>query len=97
MMPKEKVKDEDADESFFMSQIPATTSSNDFVENLYQDKWETWLQNAEAKSPGESKELGDISQNPEELTLAALSKRGQVVPETYQFIKLWLKFIISNT
>ena len=82
MMPKEQTdKDDDLDDSIVLQQIPQ--SGNDFEENLYQDKWETWLQNAEAKVPGESKELGDLSQNPEDLTLTTLSKRSQIVTESY--------------
>ena len=38
-----------------------------------------------------------MSQNPEELQLGVLSRRGQIVPESYQFMRMWLRFIIINS
>ena len=84
MRPQEDAQPKDGegdDLSWLIAQKPA--SSGNFEENLYQDKWETWLLNAEAQAAGEGKELGDVTQNPEELPLGVLSKRSQIVPESY--------------
>lgn len=38
-----------------------------------------------------------MSQNPEELSLGVLSRRRQIVPESYQFMRMWFRFITVNS
>jgi len=67
---------------------------------LHQERWETDLVNAEdalpagEDGPGEEK---NGSRNELQQALGMLSKQGQVSPNTFEFIKLWLKFIIINS
>jgi len=59
------------------AQIPQQSASSDsYEENLYQDRWETQLLNAAVAAGGAKQELGDMSQNPEELPLGVLANRG---------------------
>ena len=67
---------------------------------MHQERWETDLVNAEDALPageGAHGEEKNGSRNEPQHALGMLSKQGQVSPSTFEFIKLWLKFIIINS
>ena len=72
-------------------------------ENVHQERWETDLVNAEdaysvtqSRSNEEEEKKNEVISEIQQ-TLGMLSDTGQVNPNTYEFIKLWLKFIIINS
>lgn len=83
-------------------------------EDLYQERWETDLMNAEdaADIALQEKDAKEEEKKKEEkaaesptrklegdealITLGLLSRSGHVVPETFEFLSLWLKFIVIN-
>jgi DNA replication protein DnaD len=74
-------------------------------EDLYQERWETDLLKAEdvaevalldmkeEERPGESP-IRKLEGDENVITAGLLAKLGHLIPESYEFVNLWLKFIV---
>lgn len=81
------------------------TNTKIIEEDLYQERWETDLVDAEDAADVallDAKEEEKAGESPTRklegdeasITVGLLSRQGHIVPETFEFIRLWLKFIV---